>query len=105
MIHLAAGRRKLLVIYPSLRTLAKLVNSNHSTIVNHIKNNTLFRGEWYFSNLPFNLTDTPLISNWSSEESNKLNLEIISNSHIKKAVFVYDLNSKFISKFEGVTHT
>ena len=55
--------KKLLVIFPYVRTLAKLINSNHSTIVNY-KVETLFRGEWYFSNLPFNLTDTPLFD-WS----------------------------------------
>jgi NUMOD1 domain len=48
------------------------------------------------------LTDTPLISNWSSKESNNLILEIISNSHIKKAIFVYNTNKEFICKFEGV---
>ena len=64
----------------------------------------MFRGEWYFSNLPFNLTETPLISDWSSKESNNLILEIINNSHVKKAIFVYNLNKEFISKFEGVTH-
>jgi len=96
--------RKLLVIFPSVNTLAKLINSNHSTIVSFIKNGTLFRGEWYFSNLPFNLTDTPLISNWSSFESTILILDINKNSHIKKAIFVYNLNKEFIRKFEGVTH-
>ena len=94
----------LLVVFPSVRTLAKLINSNHSTIVSFIKNGTLFRGEWYFSNLPFNLTDKPLISNWSSMESSALVKEIIHNSHIKKAIFVYNTNKDFISKFEGVTH-
>jgi group I intron endonuclease len=53
----------LLVNFPSVKTLAKLIKSNHSTIVSFIKLKTLFRGEWYFSNVPFNITDTPLISN------------------------------------------
>jgi hypothetical protein len=72
--------------------------------VSYIKNRTLFRGEWYFNNLPLNLTDIPLISNWSSKESNNLILEIINNSHIKKAIFVYNTNKEFIRKFEGVIH-
>jgi group I intron endonuclease len=55
--------KELQVIFPSVGTLAKLINSNHSTIVDFIKNNALFRGEWYFSNLPFNLSDSPVISN------------------------------------------
>ena len=46
-----------------IKTLARLINSNHPTIVKSIKNQVLFRGEWYFSNIPFNLSDVPLISN------------------------------------------
>ena len=103
-VYIYNSFRKLLVIFPSVRTLAKLINSNDSTIINYIKNGTMFRGEWYFSKLPFNLTDSPLISNWSSKESNNLILEIINNSHIKKAIFVYNTNKEFIYKFEGVTH-
>jgi hypothetical protein len=56
------------------------------------------------SRRPLNLTDIPLISNWSSKESNNLILEIIINSHIKKAIFVYNTNKEFIRKFEGVIH-
>lgn len=103
-IYIYNSFKELLVIFPSVKTLAKLINSNHSTIVNIIKNGRLFRGEWYFSNLPFNLNDTPVISNWSSKESNKLILEINNNSYIKKAIFVYNTNKEFIHKFEGVTH-
>ena len=51
----------------------------------------MFRGEWYFSNLPFNITDTPLIINWVSKEANNLIAEIIDNSNIKKAIFVYNI--------------
>ena len=79
-VYIYNSFKELLVILPSVRTLAKLIHSNHSTIVSNIKNKTLFRGEWYFSNLPFNLTDTPLIYNWTSKESNNLILEMINNS-------------------------
>ena len=103
-VYIYNSFRKLLVIFPSVRTLAKLINSNHSTIVGYIKHGILFRGEWYFSNMPFNLTDKPYISNRSSKESNDLILDIINNSHVKKAIFVYNLNKEFIRKFEGVTH-
>ena len=96
--------KELQVIFPSVGTLAKLINSNHSTIVDFIKNNALFRGEWYFSNLPFNLSDSPVISNWNSIEANNLILEIKNNSHIRKAVFVYNTSKEFIRKFDGVTH-
>lgn len=96
--------KKLLVILPSVKTLAKFIYSNHSTIVNFIKTGTLFRGEWYFSNLPFNLADSPLISDWSSKEFSNLKEEILNNSHIKKAIFVYNEKREFLKKFEGVTH-
>ena len=37
-------------------------------------------------------------------EAKDLITEIIDNSHIKKAIFVYNSNKEFIKKFEGVTH-
>ena len=37
--------KELLVIFPSVLTLAKLIKSNHSTLVNIIKEQILFRGE------------------------------------------------------------
>lgn len=93
---------ELLVIFPSVNTLAKLIKSNHVTIVSNIKNETIYRGEWYFSNIPYNIWDTPLISNWDSKECEILVEEIINNNHIKKAVFVYDIDLNFISKYNGV---
>lgn len=103
-VYIYNSFKELLVIYPSVNTLAKLIRSNHSSIVSFIKNKSLFRGEWYLSNLPFNISDTPLISNWNSKEANNLILEIINNYHIKKAIFVYNTNYEFLFKFEGVTH-
>lgn len=103
-VYIYNSFKKLLVNFPSVKTLAKLTKSNHSTIVSFIKNKTLFRGEWYFSNVPLNISDTPLISNWSSQEAQDLITQIINSSHIKKAIFVYNSNKEFIGKFEGVTH-
>ena len=94
---------QLLVIFPSVLTLSKLIKSNHSTLVDVIKNHILFRGEWYLDNIPYNIYDTPKIEDWKSQECEQLLLEIINNSHIKKAVFVYDINGKFIAKCDGVT--
>lgn len=102
-VYIYNSFRNLLVIFPSVLTLAKLINSNHATIVNFIKKGTLFRGEWYFTNLPYNLSDTPLISNWSTDETNDLIKDINNNSQIKKAIFVYNTYYDFIHKFEGVT--
>lgn len=104
LVYIYNSFRELLVKFPSVKTLAKLINSNDDTLKNKIKKGTLFRGEWYFSYLPLNLTDTPLISNWCSNESNNLILEMIKYSQIKKAIFVYNSKKEFIKKFEGVTH-
>lgn len=102
-VYIYNSYKELLVIFPSVLTLAKLIKSNHPTIINVIKEQILFRGEWYITNLPYNLNDTPIISDWSSQECEDLVLKIKNNSHIKKAVFVYDTNRKFIGKYEGVT--
>lgn len=48
------------------------------------------------------LIHPPVISDWTSVESNNLTLEIKNSSHIKKAVFVYNINKEFIRKFDGV---
>jgi group I intron endonuclease len=95
--------KELLVIFPSVSTLANIIKSNYSTIVEVIKEQTIFRGEWYFTNLPYNIGDTPFIKNWTLKECEDLILKINSKSHIRKAVFVYDKNKKLISKYEGVT--
>lgn len=102
-VYIYNSYKELLVIFPSVLTLAKLIKSNHPTIINIIKQQILFRGEWYITNLPYNLNDTPIISDWSSIECEDLVLKINNNSHIKKAVFVYDINRKFIGKYQGVT--
>ena len=95
--------KELLIIFPSVSTLAKLIKSNHSTIVDIIKEHTIFRGEWYFTNVPYNIDNTPIISNWTSKECKELIININNNSHIRKAVFVYDANRNFMCKYEGVT--
>ena len=91
----------MLVVLPSVLTLAKLIKSNHATIVN-IKQQTIFRGEWYLSNIPYNLTDTSLISDIYSKQCDELVSEIINKSYIIKAVFVYDKYKNFVGKYEGV---
>lgn len=102
-IYIYDSFKKLLVIFPSVSTLAKLIKSNHSTIVDFIKEQSLFRGEWYFTNVPYEISDIPCIDNWTSKESEKLILDINNNSHIRKAVFVYNTSREFICKYEGVT--
>lgn len=94
--------KELLVIFPSVGTLAKLIQSNHSTLVDVIKEQTLFRGEWYLSNIPHNITDIPLMFGIDSIECDELVIDMNNKNHIKKAIFVYDKNNKFIGKYEGV---
>jgi len=104
-VYIYNSFKELLVIFPSVLTLAKLIKSNHSTIVDVIKEKNIFRGEWYLENIPYNISDTPLISNWVSKECDELIEEINKNNHINKAIFVYDINksSAFVGKYDGVT--
>jgi len=44
----------------------------------------------------------PIISDLHSKECKQLILAINNQSHIKKAVFVYDSEYNFIGKYEGV---
>ena len=50
----------------------------------------------------FNIEDSPSIPYWYSKEGKELVLEIINQSHIKKALFVYDVNKNFVGKYDGV---
>jgi group I intron endonuclease len=102
-VYVYNSYKELLVIFPSISTLAKLIKSNHSTIVDIIKEQTIFRGEWYFTNLPYNINNAPIIFDWTSKECEELILNINNSSHIRKAVFVYDNNKNFLCKYEGVT--
>ncbi len=102
-VYVYNSSKELLVIFPSVLTLAKLINCNHFTIVNLIKQQTIFRGEWYFTNIPYNISDTPIIANLNSKQCEQLILDINNHSDVRKAVFVYDINKNFICKYEGVT--
>jgi group I intron endonuclease len=102
-VYIYNSFKKLLVIFPSVLTLAKLIKSNYSTIVSFLKEQIIFRGEWYFTYIPYNIKDTPLISNWTSKECEELVKYINNNSHVKKAVFVFDIDAKFLCKYNGVT--
>jgi len=94
--------KKLLMIYPSVITLGNDIRSNSNTIVNNIDNNRLFRGELYFTRIPFNIEDTPLISEYSSKEGQDITTKIKDNYHVRKAVFVFNLNKKYIRKYDGL---
>jgi len=108
-VYIYNSLKTLLLILPSVKTLAKLIKSNHTTIVSYIKKGELFRGEWYFTNLPFKISETPSINSWPSVEVDQLMEYMKQNYHIKKAIFVYKSDQlgqaiEFLQKFEGVVH-
>jgi len=94
--------KNLVLILPSIRNLTTLIKSNHNTIVNVINNESLFRGEWYIKTQPYNITDTPSISEPYSAEGTNFISCIINNSHIKKAIFVYNAKKELINIYPGV---
>ncbi|KGQ02212.1 Cytochrome c oxidase subunit 1 (mitochondrion) [Beauveria bassiana D1-5] len=103
-VYIYNSFKQLLVISPSVLTIAKKINTNHSTIISYIKEQTLFRGEWYFTNIPYNIEDSPKIDNWyNNSKITVLINDMIKNKHIKKAVYVYDENRNFLSRYDGVT--
>lgn len=92
----------LIIIFPSVISLAKRIDSDYFTLIKYIKDQTLYKGGWYFTNIPYNIEDNPSIDKWTNKESDNLIYNIINNKHIKKAVFVYDLNYKLLNKYDGV---
>lgn len=101
-VYIYNSFKKLLIIFPSVSTLGKLIKSNHPTLVNVIEQGILFRGEWYFTNIPYNIEDAPLITDWNSKESKELILNINNNSQIRKAVFVYNMDNNSVTRYDGV---
>ena len=61
-VYIYNSFKELLVIFPSVNTLAKLIKSNHASLVRYIQEQTIFRGEWYLTSIPYNIGDTPLIT-------------------------------------------
>lgn len=102
-VYIYNSFKELIVIYPSVKSVAVKVHSNHATIVTYIKRQELFRGEWYFANIPYNIDDTPKIKHWNTLEGESLAKEIKDNSNVKKGVFVYDKDKIFLTKHAGVT--
>lgn len=102
-VYIYNSFKELLIIFPSVGTLAKLIKSNHPTIVNVIKEGILFRGEWYLEHVPYNISDTPRITSWQSDEGKLLVADMINNCDIVRTIFVYDSNKNFIKKYKGVT--
>ena len=101
-VYIFNSFKELLMIYPSVRTLAKVINANSTSINNFINNQYLFRGEWYFSSVPYNIADVPLILDYSSIKGDIIISQIKNSSHIRKAVFLFNVNKEFIRRYDGV---
>jgi hypothetical protein len=94
--------KQLLAIAPSLTSLAVLLgNASISiSIKRAIKDELLFRSSWYFSLVPFNGEENPLIEVPSPDYTNLIT-QMKSQKHIRKAVFVYKDN-KLLGKYDGI---
>lgn len=96
----------LLFTMVSVLAFAKFVNSQSSTIVNHINHGKLFRGNWDISRKLFDSKDKPKYSNVTDRNSAEVKEELlkIKNSIlIKKAVFVFSSNDQlFIDQYSGI---
>lgn len=102
-VYIYNSFKELWIIFPSVSSLANLIKSHHPTIVEAIKEQTIFRGEGYFTNVPYNIGDCPLIPNLTHKECQELIISINNKCHIRKGVFVYDTNKNFIGRYDGVT--
>lgn len=100
-LYIYNNLKELIMVYPSVLTLAKRINSNSSSIVKSIDDLSLFRGGWYFSRIPFNLEDIPLFE-YNSSEGESIITEMNNNAHIRKAIFLFDSDKKYIQKFDGL---
>lgn len=99
-IYIYNSLNELLVIFPSVKTLAKKIKANSSTINKAIENNTLFRGEWYIRKSLNIESEIPKFSSYQS--SDYLIEDMIKNSSIKQAIFVFDSNKNFLAKYSGI---
>lgn len=52
--------------------------------------------------MPFNIEDTPLITNYDSKEGQEVILEMKNSSHIRKAVFLFNAQKAFIRRYDGI---
>lgn len=100
-IYLYNSYKELLFVYSSATGFSKLIKSTQPNIVKAIEDKTLFRGEWYIHSKPLNANDIPLLNLDSIEFKDLIN-EIINNSHVKKAIFVYNLEKELIFKFDSI---
>jgi len=95
--------RRLLVIIPSITWLSRDLNrsSTNPSLKIAIKDEAIFRSSWYISLNPFNEGDKPLMV-FPSPEYSDLIEKMKSQKHIRKAIFVFKEDGKFIKKYDGI---
>ena len=52
--------------------------------------------------MPYNIEDTPLISDYDSKEGQEVILDMKNSSHIRKAIFLFNLQKEFIRRYDGI---
>lgn len=94
--------KRLQVIVPSLTSLAILLGNRSITISlkRAMENKSLFRSGWYISKYPLNEDEKPLMET-SSPEYPELIKTMISQKHIRKAIFVFK-DGEFLCKYDGI---
>nr|QJT58207.1 Homing endonuclease [Fusarium asiaticum]UPX02694.1 homing endonuclease [Fusarium vorosii]QJT58262.1 Homing endonuclease [Fusarium asiaticum]QJT58317.1 Homing endonuclease [Fusarium asiaticum]QJT58372.1 Homing endonuclease [Fusarium asiaticum] len=94
--------KTLLVIVPSLRSLAVQLGSSSISIAlkRAMADKSLFRSSWYISNQLFNENDKPLMEVDSIEYMSLIE-KMKSQKHIRKAIFVFK-DGEFIQKYDGI---
>jgi len=102
-IYVYNSIKELQVIFPSITTLSKTINSSTNYIKKVMMVGIMFRGEWYFYNKLLSSLDTPKYISYT--DCDNLIKEIKLNSNIKQAIFVFDLSGNFIKRFNGVMET
>jgi group I intron endonuclease len=102
LIYVYSSLHVLIFIFPSVLALAKVLNTNSTTITNYIKTSSLFRGGWYLYRSPLNLENTPLISDLKSKEAKEIILNMKNSAHIKKALFLFNHKKEFLRQYDGI---
>jgi hypothetical protein len=91
-------------IWPSVKTLANLIQCNHGTIKGFIKSGDLFRGHWYFANEPvLEFSNVAAISSASDPAYAQLLQQMRAAKPIRKKIFVFCSSTKnFIAAFNSL---
>lgn len=107
-VYLYNDLKELLVIFPSIKTLANQIHSNSASLVKVINEETLFRGGWYLSMKPFNITDTPVIEDYTLHSTKWVIEAIKKEIGIKKPIFVFMTAlekgnaNEFLCRYDGI---